>query len=43
MPVEARIGCCSPWTLSYGGFLAVMWMLGTEPGSSSRVANAFNC
>lgn len=43
LPKEARRWHQIPWNGSCGQLLATMWVLGSKPGSSSKIASALNC
>lgn len=42
VPVKVRAGCQIPWNWSDRWLWATMWVLGIEPGSSTRKPSAFN-
>jgi hypothetical protein len=42
VPSEGRRGPWIPWNMSYRWFVATMWVLGIQPGSSGRAGRAVN-
>lgn len=42
VPMRPKEGAGSPWDWGYRWLLAAVWVMGIEPGSSGRLANAFD-